>query len=64
MKFKPKYLTESQLDLACRYLNGLENPNFNIYAVGSMLRDVLGFDRAEAKEAFVYWIKSNESVKV
>ena len=56
-----KYLTEIQLDNALRYMNGFKNPNFNVYHFGEMLRDVFGYVRAQAKEAFLYWAKSKES---
>ena len=55
---KLKYLTEDRAKLACRVLNSYE-PNCNVYALGPMLKDVMGFDRAEAKEAFLYWISYN-----
>lgn len=57
-----KYLTEIQLDNALRYMNGFKNPSFNVYEFGSMLRDVFGYDRAQAKEAFLYWVESKEHV--
>jgi hypothetical protein len=49
-----KYLTEIQLDNALRYMT--------VYEFGSMLRDVFGYDRAQAKEAFLYWVESKEHV--
>lgn len=57
-----KYLTEIQLDNALRYMTGFKNPSFNVYEFGSMLRDVFGYDRAQAKEAFLYWVESKEHV--
>jgi len=52
---KLKYLTKDRADLACRILSSYE-PNCNVYALGPMLRDIMKLDRAEAKEAFLYWI--------
>ncbi len=55
---KLKYLPKHRPELACRILNSYE-PNCNVYALGPMLRDIMKLDRAEAKEAFLYWISYN-----
>ena len=50
---------KSKLDFGARYISSFNNPSFNIYGIGPMLRDVLGFSRKESKDAFLYWLAFN-----
>ncbi len=63
--WESKVSTEkSKLDFGARYISGFEDPSFNIYSVGAMMRDVLGFSRKQAKDAFTYWVAYNEEFKI
>ena len=50
---------KSKLDFGARYISSFNNPSFNIYSIGPMMRDVLGFSRKESKDAFLYWLAFN-----
>ena len=54
---------KSKLDFGARYISSFNNPSFNIYSIGPMMRDVLGFSRKESKDAFTYWVAYNEEFK-
>jgi hypothetical protein len=56
-------VSENKLILGAKYINSFENPSFNIYSIGPMMRDVLGFSRRESKMAFLYWVALNEEEK-
>ena len=51
---------KSKLDFGARYISSFNNPSFNIYSIGPMMRDVLGFSRRESKMAFLYWLAFNK----
>ncbi len=53
-------VSENKLILGAKYINIFENPSFNIYGIGPIMRDFLGFSRRESKMAFLYWVALNK----
>lgn len=53
-------VTKDKLTFGAKYISSFENPSFNIYSIGPMMRDVLGFSRRESKMAFLYWSAFNK----